>query len=170
MTYYFLCSTEQLNSPGVHFLYFSSSDLALYFQTACLTLALSKLRIWPWKAAGLLRAAIRNRICGQIMWTRLKKIEIISVISVNQHPSLLSYPCLLHISFSVSDGRPAVLILTWHDALVHQLLPGSPLLKPQLQDWKQKRAKNVRKDKNRMIVMLSRKTRGKAGRRGNKQK
>lgn len=30
----------------------------------------------------------------------------------------------------------AVVLLTWHDALVHQLLPSSSLLKPQLQDWK----------------------------------
>lgn len=59
---------------------------------------------------------------------------IISAISVNQGPSLLLYTCPLHISFSVSDGQLAMLILTWHDALVHQLLPGSPLLKPQLQD------------------------------------
>lgn len=32
------------------------SELSLLF----LTLALSKLRIWPWKAAGLLRAATQN--------------------------------------------------------------------------------------------------------------
>lgn len=50
----------------------------------------------------------------------------------------LSCSCLYQISFSVNEGQLAVVILTWHDALVHQLLPGSPLLKPQLQDWKQK--------------------------------
>lgn len=49
-----------------------------------------------------------------------------------------SYCCLYQISFLFNEGLLAVVILTWHDALVHQLLPGSPLLKPQLQDWKKK--------------------------------
>lgn len=53
---------------------------------------------------------------------------------------VICYHITAHIAlaFSASDGQLAVLILTWHDALIHQLLPGSPLLKPQLQDWRQK--------------------------------
>lgn len=52
-----------------------------------------------------------------------------------------SYCCLYQISFLFNEGLLAVVILTWHDALVHQLLPGSPLLKPQLQDWKKREKK-----------------------------
>lgn len=55
---------------------------------------------------------------------------IITAVSMNQGASLLSFTRPHHISILVSDGQQAGLILTRHDALVHQLLSGSPLLKP----------------------------------------
>lgn len=51
---------------------------------------------------------------------------------MNRGASSLSFTRPRHISILVSDGQQAGLILTWHDALFHQLLSGSPLLKPQL--------------------------------------
>lgn len=100
-----------------------------------LTRALSKLRICPWKAAGLFKAAIQN-IFINLLYSQIIIIIFLNVswvISINQGTTLLLFPT--HATIASSGWL--LQLLTWHNALLHQLLPGSPLLESQLQHWKQ---------------------------------
>lgn len=91
-----------------------------HFRTECLTLALSKLRICPWKAAGLLRAATEN------IFILRKFANQTGFLSELLQSDAIKIPAFIRWI------TVAVVLLTWHDALVHQLLPSSSLLKPQL--------------------------------------
>jgi len=93
-----------------------------------LTLALSKLRICPWKAAGLFRAATHNIFDQRSSPAAMSRRSTEQKTSTHPH----------YVRPSACNGQLTVWLLTWHYALINQLLPGSPLLKPQLQHWKQK--------------------------------